>query len=248
MKMNLLSVFATTMLAVCSSAALAEGPILVDAPVDRIFVPLGFDDNDKVEVVISGKFSNSCYKTGPAEAFVNPLSNKIEVRAEAYYYPNAVCTQMITPFIKSVELKGQLTAGNYDVSIKERPSSPTAKLVVARSTRPEADDYLYAGVHSAFLNQNVTGGGQEIVLKGQHPFLLVGCAKFDEVRTSFSPSGVLIVQPITKIVEGEECDGSTAHIRFEHRVRLAEPLESGEFLLHVRTLNGGSVNQLLNID
>jgi len=248
MKMNLLSVVSTTLLAVCSSAALAAGPILVEAPVDRIFVPLGFDDNDKVEVVISGKFSNSCYKTGPAEAFVNPLSNKIEIRAEAYYYPNAVCMQMITPFIKSIELKGQLDAGSYDVSMKERPNAPTAKLVVARSTRPEADDFLYAGVQSAFLDQNVARRGQEIVLKGQHPFLLIGCTKFDEVRTSYSPSGVLIVQPITKIVDGEECDGSTAHIRFEHRVRLAEPLESGEYLMHVRTLNGGSVNQLLSID
>ncbi len=248
MRKSLVTGVSSVFMAVVCSAAFAEGPILVQAPIDRVFVPMGFDDNDKVEVILSGKFPSSCYKVGPAEAFVNPLSKKIEIRAEAFYYPGAVCMQMLTPFIKSVELKGQLTAGNYDVSVQARPGARTSQLVIARSTRPEADDFLYAGVDSAVLEHDDVGGEQEIVLKGQHPFLLQGCVKFEEVRTSYSASGVLVVQPITKIVEGEECAGATVHNRFEHRAPLNQPLESGEFLMHVRTLNGGAVNQLLNID
>ena len=35
-----------------ANVALADNPVLVPAPVDKVFVPAGFDDNDKVEVIV----------------------------------------------------------------------------------------------------------------------------------------------------------------------------------------------------
>ena len=37
-----------------------DSAVLVQAPIDKVFVPLGFDDNDKVELIIHGQFPNTC--------------------------------------------------------------------------------------------------------------------------------------------------------------------------------------------
>ncbi len=57
---------AMTLFACLAASAAAHGaprsvPKLVVAPVDNVFVPAGFDDNDNVEVVLQGYFANSCY-------------------------------------------------------------------------------------------------------------------------------------------------------------------------------------------
>ncbi len=243
-------IFATTTACVAFSFAAhatAGSSVLVQAPVEKIFVPQGFDDNDKVELVVHGHFTSSCYKMGPVDATIDAARKKIVVSAEAYYYPGAVCLQMMVPFIKSVELKGTLPTGNYTVEVANRPTAETSTLSIARSTRPDADDFLYAAVHSATLDVD-TNGDQELVLKGQHPFTIQGCIKFDEIKTYLSPSKVLVVQPITKIVsDDDECVGRVNN-RFEIRKKLTPDLNKGEYLMHVRVLDGNSVNQLLNID
>ena len=44
----------------CVQTAFAD-PSVVVAPTDHIFVPKGFDNNDSVEVVVTGNFSSSCF-------------------------------------------------------------------------------------------------------------------------------------------------------------------------------------------
>lgn len=228
-------------------AAHANSSVLVQAPIDKVFVPQGFDDNDKVEVIVHGHFTSSCYKMGPVAATIDSARKKVVISAEAYYYPGAVCLQMVVPFIKSVELKGQVPAGNYSIEVANRPEAETTMLSITRATRPDADDYLYAAVHSATLEQG-TNGEQDLVLKGQHPYLLQGCIKFDQVKTYLSPSKVLVVQPITRIeMENEQCIGHVNN-RFEHRIKLNPDLDRGEYVMHVRVLDGNSVNQFLSID
>ena len=100
----------------------ANNAVLVPAPIEKVFVPLGFDDNDKVEVIVHGEFPSSCYKMGPAGATVDAVGKKIVINAQAYYYPGAVCISMMVPFIKSVELPGLMAPGVYEVSLPIRLS------------------------------------------------------------------------------------------------------------------------------
>lgn len=230
-----------------SSLAFANNAVLVQAPIEKAFVPMGFDDNDKVEVIVHGHFPNSCYKMGPTAARVDQARKVISISAQAYYYKGAVCAQMVVPFIKSVELNGFVPAGNYRIEILNRPSAVTNPLVVKRSTRPEADDYLYAAVQSAAL-ERADDGHDLVVLKGQHPFLFQGCIKFDGIKTSLSPGNVLIVQPLTHIEnDSSACMGEVNH-RFEYRIPLTHSLARGEYVMHVRVLDGNSVNQFLSIE
>ena len=242
LKLNSLVVCATFLSLGLAQAASAAGPTLVQAPIEKVFVPQGFDDNDKVEVIVHGHFTNSCYKMGPVDATVDNAAKKIVITAAAYYYPGAVCAQMMIPFIKSVEFKGILAAGKYTISVANRPTAKTSPLSITRATRPEADDYLYAAVQSVNIDEK-SDGTRSLVLKGQHPYLLQGCIKLQEVKTYLSPGGVLVVQPITRIEnESEQCRGAVNN-RFEYHTPLTTPLAQGEYVIHVRALDGNSVNQ-----
>lgn len=239
--------FALVVVCGLNGSAFASGSKVVQAPVEKVFVPLGFDDNDKVEVIVHGHFPNSCYKTGPASSTVDVVNKKILVTAQAYYYSGAACAEMIVPFIKTVELKDHIPSGNYKIEVVNNPASETATLSVARSTRPDADDYLYAGVHSATVEQKLTGE-REIVLRGQHPLLLQGCIKFKEVKVSASSSNVIVVQPITRIeLDQSQCRGSVDN-HFEYRAPLSAEFDRGEYVMHVRVLDGNAINQFFDFE
>jgi hypothetical protein len=229
-----------------ANVALADNPVLVPAPVDKVFVPAGFDDNDKVEVIVHGSFNSSCYKMGPVSASIDETNKKINISAQAFYYAGATCIQMITPFIKSVEMDRRMISGNYTITVADRPNVEATLLRVAKATRPDADDYLYAAVNSASVETTVDGS-RELVLKGQHPYLLQGCVKFDDVKTYAGSDKTVVVQPITKIVYGDECRGAVNN-RFESRTKFGGELTQGEYLLHVRVLDGNAVNSLLKFD
>jgi hypothetical protein len=229
-----------------SNMALAESPVLVQAPVEKVFVPAGFDDNDKVEVIVHGHFNSSCYKMGPVSASVDETNKKVTLNAQAFYYPGATCIQMVTPFIKSIELDRHLTSGSYTIAVADRQGVETSQLRVAKSTRPDADDYLYAAVNSVSVESGVDGA-REIVLKGQHPDCSDGCVKFDDVKSYVGGDKTIVVQPITKIVYGDECRGSVNN-RFEYRAKFGGDLSQGEYLLHVRALDGNAINQFLKLD
>jgi|688.fasta_scaffold46080_1 hypothetical protein len=224
----------------------ANNPILVTAPVEKVFVPTGFDDNDKVEVIVHGHFNSSCYKMGPVSATVDEQTKKVTVSAQAFYYAGTACIQMITPFIKSVELDRHLSSGTYKITVADRPEVVAPSLKVAKALRPDADDYLYAGVNNAGVETTVDGA-RELVLKGQHPYLLDGCVKIEDVKTRVGEDKTIVVQPITTIVYGDECKGAVNN-RFEYRTKFVGDLSAGEYLMHVRVLDGNAINQLLDLN
>lgn len=231
-----------------SGVTLAAGAILVQAPIDKVFVPNGFDDNDKVEVIVHGHFNSSCYKMGPVSASIDAVTNKVNVTAEAYYYPNATCIQMMIPFTKTVEVNRHLNVGTYDVKIFGRPQLGSLPLRIAPSKGPDADDFIYASVNSANLEQNAAGD-QEIVLKGQHPYLLQGCIKFDSIVSYVGADNVVVVQPITRIINSDdECLEQSQANKFDVRKKLDQKLIKGEYLMHVRALDGNSINQFVEIE
>ncbi|MCX6117146.1 MAG: hypothetical protein NT027_06370 [Proteobacteria bacterium] len=237
-----------SILASISGISLASGAVLVKAPVEKVFVPQGFDDNDKVEVIVHGHFTSSCYKMGPVSAIVDDATKKLMLSVEAFYYPQATCLQMLVPYTKSIEVGRHLTAGIYKVEVLGSPQARSIPLNVVHATRPEADDFLYAAAYSALLEQT-SEGKQEIVLKGQHPYLFDGCVRFEDIKSYVGADNVLVVQPITKIVYGEACaTGNNPLNKFEERKTLNSNLLKGEYLMHVRVLDGNSINQFVEIE
>mgnify|MGYP003683147267 CR=1 FL=1 len=222
----------------------AEGPVRVDAPISKIFIPNGFDDNDNTEVVIHGKLPSTCYHMGDSKASVDEENQMINLDADVLFYQNSFCIQSITPYIQEVNT-GLLKKGTYTVSYNNDPSVEE-KLEVKERTTESPDDFLYAPVKNAFIDVNFDSGKQVLKLQGTFPHMFIGCMVLKDVRVNSNPSDVLVVQPIAEIVDGPICDEQAADRSFKFTKGLKKPFY-GEGLLHVRTLEGKSLNRYLDI-
>ncbi len=228
-----------------AAVAGAGDPIEIQAPIEKIFVPAGFDDNDNAEVVLHGNFPDTCHQVGRTEAVVDPVSKTVSVNATTYKYPGKFCIQSITPFIQTVKL-GVMSEGAYSV-VYAGDKSIKSKLDVSRRKTESPDDYLYATVENAYIDVNYETGKQALKIQGHFPMFFVGCMVMKEVRAYREPSDVLVVLPIADItLDDEECAQQPSDRAFEYTTGLAEPFE-GEGLLHVRTLNGTSLNRYIDI-
>ncbi len=225
------------------SAQTAE-PEEFTAPVDKIYIPDGFDDNDNVEVIVHGNFPDSCYQIGKVSAELDPLTRTITVSATALRTSDQFCIQTITPFVQPVTL-GLVAEGSYRV-VYDADKAVSNALKVDRRKTESPDEFLYATVENAYIDVNFDTGKQSLKLQGHFPFYFVGCMVIKEVRAIRSPSDVMVVQPIAEIVDTDVCNTQAADHSFEYTSGLPEAFH-GEGLLHVRTLNGTSLNRFIDI-
>ncbi|HYX32401.1 MAG TPA: hypothetical protein VE954_04755 [Oligoflexus sp.] len=219
-------------------------PALVDAPVDAIYVPSGFDDNDNVEVVIHGTFPDGCHRVGTATAEVDQAKRRVTISATSVVEQDEYCVQSLTPFIQAVPL-GQLEEGSYQVVYAKNPEV-LESISVARRKTESPDDYLFATVENAYIDVNRETGKQSLKLQGHFPHYFIGCMVIREVRVVRDPVDVLVVQPIAELVTTDVCASQPADRSFDYTVGLQEPFQ-GEGLIHVRTINGTSLNRFINI-
>lgn len=214
-----------------------------NAPVDEIFVPLGFDDNDQVEVILHGDFDNSCARITNTHVAVDQATKRITVSADYRQYDPAsqsqLCLQVVLPFIEVVKL-GELPAGHYTVELAT-DAAVTAELEVARAKTESPDDYLYAPIENAWVDADVVSGKQSLVIQGSYPHWFVGCQRMKEVQVD-KQGDILVVLPISEVVEEEFCQAPDYDFNFKIRQPLPAPMTK-EGLLHVRTMHSNSVNR-----
>lgn len=223
--------------------AFAEAPQLVRAPLENVFTPLGFDDNDNVEIVVHGHFTNSCTKVGPISAQVDEATHTIVVRALSWRYDHPLCDaeEMYTPFTQSAQL-GLLKEGTYRVSV-ESSELQVSPLVVAKAHNPLPDDYMYAPVDQISVHEDASTRQQVVTLRGEFEPIPRGCLVLKRVDASVSGSHVIVVQPI---VEVSDVNCPSTRYPFETSFTLPQ-FFSGRYLFHVRVLNGQSLNKVYDL-
>ena len=241
-----LSMFLAAGVVLPTAAKAADAPVLVRAPVEKVFVPKGFDDNDDVELVIYGHFTNTCYRTGPVSTSVDEGTGTITIDAQSYFY-GGLCGQIVFPYSQTVKL-GILKAGTYKITVRDTPQADThtaLAVVPAQSANP--DDFLYATVDSADFTKDAAGV-EQVHLEGSWPYTLYGCMTMKEVRTELADGNVMVVRPIAQIVNVPDsdplCSAQQATHKFQIDTPLTNSLAAGTYLLHVRVLNGNSVNRV----
>lgn len=230
----LISAFITST-AVASVHLESNRPEEIPAPVTRVFVPHGFDDNDNVEIVVYGEFQDSCLRVGDAVADVDAAARRIEVTVTALRYPGTECVPLVAPFLLTARV-GLLAQGDYEVYLN-RSSERATRFTVATSQRPSADDYLYAPVRSASVELG-PDGRQALVLEGRYPPMFIACPVLDRVQTYRNPHDVLVALPILRVDPGP-CENVPQTFRI--RQALTEPFDAPG-LVHIRVLNGASLN------
>lgn len=210
-------------------------PIKVSTSFGKIYVPAGFDNNDNVQIVGEGMFPNTCYRYAKTSVQVDHAAKTIRLDTVAYKYPG-VCLQVIVPFDRVVDL-GILKEGEYSI-ITNNDNQNVGRVSINESKSREPDDFMYASVSQAYFQSKASVN--KVFLSGNFPS---SCMKLKEVKSEVQ-SEVLIIQPIAEIDPSVPCVEGQFH--FETSVVVGS-MKPGRYLLHVRTMNGKSVNNLIDV-
>ena len=201
----------------------------VNVRVKTAFVPMGFDSNDEVVVVLDGYLPDTCYKLGETE--VKREKNTIQITQKGKEYTGN-CFDVTVPFTRVVRV-GVLESGEY--TVVSNGGGEKSNLTIKEATKAGPDDFLYAPVEQARVV------GKSAILTGR---MTNSCLKITDVKLNHTEKTVQVL-PIMKLLNEEEAGHEcvVGEVAFEYTASLAElKLDAGRHLLHVRSLDGQSVN------
>jgi len=222
------------LLGVGNMIAYAGTPVETRVPVEHVFSPKGFDSNDNAEIVISGFLPNLCHKSPRTKVIRSGKIVKVELTSLYYDASNPFCPEVVVPFVEVVKL-GLLEKGNYKVVVNGGWASDSRSgLQVTEAPSEAIDDFVYAGVEYV----EKTEGSRVVELKGYNP---TDCYELDEVKYVDNGKDTLSVLPMMKRVR-EHCPMKMQPFSYEWEV--PKTLSAKKILLHVRRLQGGSVNSI----
>jgi hypothetical protein len=228
------------LLAFSAGHALADDPVsgtLVAINAQASYVPVGFDDNDDVVVVLDGNLPDSCYKLSHTEILKDAATNKITVIQYARRYPG-ICLESLVPFSSESNL-GVMPVGLFSVA---SPGALQEKLQVTEATSAGPDEFLYAPVDSTKVSFDETTGTYRGILEGRFTNT---CMRIKEV-TVINSGKTLEVLPKMELVDAPNgCQ--TTEVPFSWTVDLPKEISKGRHLMHVRSLNGKAVNKMFSV-
>lgn len=223
-----------------SSVAMAQ-PEVIQAPVEHLYVPTGFDSNDSVEVVVTGNFPNTCYSRNKVEVKVRDAIIDIKVTSlapEGSLITTRACPQMLVPF-KEVVAVGNLQGGEYEIRVNaDSASSLGEKLNIAEASSSSVDDSIYAAIE--WVERKAA---DEVVL---HGWRYSDCMVMDKVKVVSNNKDTLSVLPIMKQIR-THCPMKGMPISVPVKFDTSS-LKMSQPLLHVRTMDGKSVNAIINLE
>lgn len=223
-----------------SSVAIAQ-PEVIQAPVDYLYVPTGFDSNDSVEVIVTGNFPNTCYSRNKVDVKVHDDIIDIKVTSlapEGSLITSRACPQMLVPF-KEVVAIGNLQGGEYEIRVNaDSARSLSEKLNVAEASSNSVDDNIYAAIE--WVERK---GPDEVVL---HGWRYSDCLVLDKVKVVSNNKDTLSVLPIMKQIRSH-CPMKGMPVAYPVKFDTSS-LKMNKPLLHVRTMDGKSVNAIINLE
>lgn len=236
-------IFATTLAFFClfsySASADFSQPKNIESEFGALYVPDGFDTNDNVQIVGEGLFPNLCFRPGTVKTSIDHTKKIVTLTPLAFQY-SGPCLQVLLPWDRVIDL-GVLHAGDYMIVQKNQSTDNRllGLLKIPAAKTQSADDYLYAPISQAYYEFK----------EGKHTLKLSGefsndCTKLTNI--SIKPqTKVIVIQPISEMDTNAAC--KTGKHLFEKTVELPK-LEAGRYLIHVRSLNGKSVNNLIDVE
>lgn len=203
------------------------------APVKHLYIPTGFDNNDSVEVVVSGTFPTPCYSRNTVAVDVVGDTISIEISA-IQRDAKALCPDMLVPY-KEVVALGNLQGGSYEVVVNNKLKET---LLISESSSNAIDEHLYAAI-----DQLEKVSENEYVL---HGWRYSNCVQLDRVEIISNGKDTLSVLPVMKQLS-QHCPMKGTPVSYPVRLDF-DQLKTKEPLIHVRTMDGKSFNTILNLE
>jgi hypothetical protein len=228
--------FATCLLLSSIGVSAAE---IIDAPVDHIYIPEGFDSNDSVEFFVTGNFPSPCFSRNKVDVEVVGDSIKVHVSAISKTDKSIECVDLAVPF-KEVVSVGNLQGGDYKIVINEKsPTELKDKMFVKEATSSDVDDSIYAMVD--YIDQGFVASGNARLV-GWKPS---SCLELDHVKYISNGKDTLSVLPVMKKTSSfcpMKLTPMIIPISYDRNA-----FKVDKILLYTRTLDGKSVNSLVNL-
>ncbi|MEC7277692.1 MAG: hypothetical protein VXV96_15330 [Bdellovibrionota bacterium] len=238
MKSTLKSIFCLSLISL--SPLFAATPNRDAIPVQQVFTPEGFNIYENAQIVISGFLPNLCHKSPKIDATVDESKKEINVSATSLIYDpsNPLCPEVILPFTKTVDI-GELKTGEYKVFVNKNTEFEVEdKLLVDRTDPVDINrDKIFANVYAI---EESTSNENEVILKGYNPST---CYELDSVTVNSDQDGTFTVTPILKQVS-EHCTFKMTPLDIPVVLPLSNTFEN--ILVHVKTMDGNSINQVIN--
>jgi hypothetical protein len=208
-----------------------------NVPVDHVFTPFGFDSNDNTEVIVTGFLPNLCYKA--PKSIVSVKDGKISVSVVAIKSQQGLgfCADVIVPFIESINV-GVLDKGKYQIAVNEKSSwEKKSNITISEASSNSIDEAVYANVSEVTPSEE---GSRKVLLKGYNPS---DCFELKEIKIVDNGVDTYSVLPKMKQVK-TFCPKKM--IPFTYEFEVPQKLEADKVLLHVRVMDGRSVNAFFN--
>lgn len=233
--MGLNVVLAITIIMFFSMSARATG--VVDTR--YLFVPVGFDDNDEIVAVADGYLASPCLKISSSVVKKDLVTKLITVDVQTKKEPGDCKWDFRVPFTTVLTL-GSLPVGEYTVRTIDGKLQEKLKVTEAKSG--SVDNSLYAPVDKAQVKVN-SDGRFEAVVEGRFTDT---CSTVGELVLSDSGK-TLELLPLMRRERPDAHEGQCEprETRFIAKKVLPE-LMPGRYLLHVRSLNGQSINDVFS--
>ncbi len=211
-------------------------PEIVLSPVDHLYVPMGFDSNDSVELVVTGVFPNACFSRNDVQVAVN--NDVIDITVTAFEAEKAKCIQMKVPF-KEVVTVGNLQGGEYQVRVNDKSRFQLKeKMMIEEASSNAIDNNTYAAID--WVEQKTK---DEFVL---HGWKYSNCVELKKIEVISNGKDTLSILPVMKQT-AEVCPMKGMPVSYPVKVDFAS-LKMKKPLLHVRTMDGKSVNAIVNLE
>lgn len=220
---------------------LAVLPKVVEAPIDHVFVPQGFDNNDHVELIITGTFPNPCYTRNKFE--VKVVNNLIKVAVTSISMDDPThtkCGPLKIPFNEVINI-GNLKSGNYKIIVNQGGvAEKTNSLMIGKASSRSIDENIYAMVD--YVETGFTGGASgDAVLIAQSPS---PCLVLDRVEYLSNEKDTLSVLPIMKKISSD-CPAIRQRLSIPIKFDVKK-FKFDQLLIFVRTIEGRSVNTIIS--
>ncbi len=224
---------------------------MVELPVDSVLAPpVGYDDNDNIQVVLRGTLPNGCYVLSEAHAELIPGTLNIAVTQKAFKKIAGICADeanlpdsMRFPVRYTSEATaGVLDKGDYSF-VYSMPNGiqGTRKVAIDKAPVPAVDSRPYAAVMQVGVRNLVsTKDSVGVTISG---VLNSSCTDIDAVEVN-QKGDVFIVLPTLKQKPGVIC--TQLNIPFFRKINLGK-LGAGEYLVHVRSMHGRGINQVVEV-
>ena len=237
-----LSVVLSIVTSARSSLASDFKPAIVVQTPENVFAPMGFDNNDNAQIVLYGNLPDTCHKAGTVRYRIDKSRKTIFIRNEVYFYSGCWCADVLVPYIQTVNL-GVLREGNYEIVVEAPDGSfkKMARFPVSVSTTAGPDEYLYAPVENVHFKKGNGSEPSEVLITGA---FRNSCMYLEDVKVTYRPNHVIEIQPVAGMQKGNDC---VPDFRlFSAKVELKDSVH-GRALIHVRSLNGQALNQVIEL-